>query len=82
MTLAQKIAAKRRYKREAEVICPLCDGKGRILSRSAQARSRKGGNASYMKSLEAGQLTMSDRGHMGGAPRLPTIDEIYRRNGR
>ena len=62
MTEAQRRAAKLRHQREAEVCCPVCDGKGWIVSRTVRARAKKAGNASYLKSLEPGQLSMSERG--------------------
>ena len=76
MTEVQKSAALRRYKREAEAICPCCDGTGRILSPSVQDKARRGGNATFMKSLQPGQLTMSARGAKGGRPKEPTIDQL------
>ena len=76
MTEVQKRAARKRYHREAEAICPTCDGKGRILTRNARARARKGGNASYLKSLQPGSLTMSERGRKGGRPRAPTRADL------
>ena len=50
MTEQAKIAAKHRYQKEAEKICPTCQGSGRVLNKNAKAKSRKGGNASYLKS--------------------------------
>ena len=76
MTEVQSKAAQRRYQREAEAICPLCDGKGRILSESVKTRARQGGHASYRKSLEPGNPTMSERGKRGGAPRMPTLETV------
>ena len=81
MTEAQSKAAKERYHRDAEVCCPLCDGKGRILSQSTKSRSKKGGNAAYLKSLEPGQLSMSDRGRRGGRPRALTLASLGLRDG-
>jgi hypothetical protein len=72
VTEAQKRAARKRYHREAEAICPTCDGKGRILTRNVRTRARAGGNASYINSLRPGSLTMSERGRKGGRPRAPT----------
>ena len=76
MTEAQRIASKRRYQRENEAICPTCGGKGRILTHSARARSRKGGNESYRRSLEPGALSMSERGQRGGRPRALTLEDL------
>ena len=76
MTEAQKIAQKRRYRLENEAICPTCDGSGRILTHSARTRARKGGNAAYLKSLEPGEMTMSERGQRGGRPRALTLEDL------
>ena len=76
MTEAQSTAAKERYRRESDVICPMCDGKGRILSQSVKGRAVKAGNASYRKSLEPGQMSMSERGKLGGRPRAITIESL------
>lgn len=76
MTESQKNSAKKRFHREAEAVCPTCDGKGRILTRNARTRARKGGNASYLKSLQPGSLTMSERGKKGGRPRCPTRADL------
>ena len=81
MTEAQSKAAQRRFRREAEAICPLCDGKGRILSESVKTRARQGGHASYLKSLEPGQQSMSDRGKRGGRPPALTIESLGLRDG-
>ena len=79
MTEKNQKAAKRRYQKEAEEICPTCQGSGRVLNENAKARARKGGNASYLKSLEPGALTMVERGRRGGAPRKPTIEDLMSR---
>ena len=60
----------------------MCKGKGRILSESARTRARQGGNASYLRSLEPGQLSMAERGRLGGQPKALTIDDIKLLNGR
>jgi len=76
MSEAQSRAAKRRHQRDSGAICPTCDGSGRVLTLSARAIAKKGGNASYRKSLDSGQLSMSDRGKLGGAPRLLTVADL------
>jgi hypothetical protein len=75
MSAGQSEAARRRHAREAseDEICPECKGSGRIRGKTVRTRARKGGNASYMKSRETGQLSMSERGRLGGAPSLPTL---------
>ena len=65
---------------KSELRCPLCDGKGRILSATRQATSRKGGNASYMKSLEPGELSMKERGRRGGRPRALRLEDLKESN--
>ena len=76
MTAAQKIAAQHRYQREAEAICPCCEGTGRILNPSIRQKARKGGNSSFLKSLAPGEMTMSARGARGGRPKEITLDEV------
>lgn len=58
------------------VLCEHCGGGGRVQSKDAKARSRKGGNASYLRSLEPGQMSMRERGRRGGRPRQLTLAEI------
>jgi len=65
---------KRKYSNEA--ICPTCSGKGRILSESVRTRARQAGNASYLKSLQPGQLSMAERGRRGGRPRALTLADL------
>ena len=81
MTEVQSKAAQRRYQREAEAICPFCDGKGRILSESVKTRARQGGHASYRKSLEPGQQSMQERGRKGGRPPALTLESLGLRDG-
>jgi hypothetical protein len=65
-----------RSKQPRETICPICDGKGRLLSQSSSARGRKAGNARYLKSLEPGQMTMAEMGRRGGRPRALTLADL------
>lgn len=58
------------------MVCPTCQGAGTILGKTVRDRARKGGFASYRRSLEPGQLSMSQRGEKGGAPRLPTLADL------
>ena len=78
MTEEQSKAAKRRYDRESEVICPTCDGKGRILSESVKTRARQGGNAGYLASLKPGARAMGERNQ--GAKRELTLAEMRARD--
>ena len=47
-----------------------------------ETRSRKGGNAAYRKSLEDGQISMAERGRLGGARRLPRLGDPESMNRR
>ena len=69
-------SAKRRWHRESEERCPHCAGSGRVMTTTAQTRARAGGNASYLKSLQVGQPSMSERGKKGGRPRALTLDDL------
>ena len=69
-------SAIHRYRRDYREICPTCKGAGTTTTKDAISRSTKGGNASHRKSLEEGQLSMTERGRMGGAPTKFTIWDI------
>ena len=73
MTEAQSRAAKGRYRRESRARCPRCMGSGVIGTLYAKDRSRKGGNARYQKSLQKGEMSMSEMGKLGGRPRALTL---------
>lgn len=75
MTAVQSAAAKRRYQRESQVICPQCDGTGRVVRDQIRARAKRGGHFSYLKSLLPGHESMAQRGKKGGRPRDPTLSE-------
>ena len=81
MTRVQQEAARERYQRESEVCCPLCEGTGRILSQTVKARAKKGGNATFLKSLMPGQMSMSERGKKGGRPKALTLADLGLRDG-
>ena len=76
MSNSRREAARRRYLREADVLCDACHGTGRVQSTSSTARSKRAGNASYLRSLEKNQLSMTQRGRLGGRPRGITLEEI------
>ncbi len=57
------------YKRKEVEKCPHCKGTGRVNMHTVQARAKANGNATFLKSLKPGALTMSERGKMGGRPR-------------
>ena len=57
-------------------ICILCDGSGRTGAQDRHSRAVKAGNASYVKSLEPGQLSMRERGRKGGRPRRLTLADL------
>ncbi len=61
-------ATKRGYRQE-QVLCPHCEGTGRVITDTVRARAAKAGNATYLASLKSGALSMSERGKMGGRPR-------------
>ena len=76
MTRAQSEASRKRYQREALEICPACDGTGIAVGLSARLKARKGGINSFLRSLQAGQLSMAERGTRGGRPKEPTIADV------
>ena len=83
MTAAQSKTAKLRYARGSEGICGHCGGSGRFKAKTMATRSRQGGNQAYLNSLQAGQLSMSERGQMGGRPRrriLANVKQILATN--
>ena len=61
---------------ELETLCSTCHGTGRIPSSSANSRARRGGSASYLRSLGPGALSMSARGRRGGRPKEKTLAEL------
>ena len=74
MSDSQRKGARGRYLREAGALCAHCHGTGRVMTDTSTARSRKGGTASYLGSLQPGGLSMSERGRLGGRPREATLD--------
>lgn len=72
MTKKQSDAAKRHF----DVICWACGGTGRIINPDMKAKVRAAGNSTYLKSLEAGQMSMSERGRKGGRPKRPKLSEL------
>ena len=76
MSDKQSKAARQRYQRDALICCPTCDGAGVVTSDVYKARARKGGVHSYRKSLQPGQLSMVERGQLGGRPKEPTIADL------
>ena len=81
MTTAQSNAAQLVSLRESEAICADCGGSGRIHLQNRTTRARKGGNTTYVRSLQPGVLSMSERGKMGGRPRRLTLVDITQRPG-
>ena len=61
---------------ELETLCSTCHGTGRIPSSSANSRAKRGGHASYLRSLVPGELSMSARGRRGGRPKERTLAEL------
>ena len=80
MSDARSRAARRRFQREALECCPTCDGSGVIVRETVKARARKGGVNSFLRSLQPGQLSMVERGRMGGRPKESTIGELADRD--
>lgn len=76
MSTTQNKSAARRFSRENEQLCAACHGTGRVLTQSALARARRGGNASYLVSLSCGRLSMSERAQKGGRPRELTLEDL------
>ena len=72
MTERQKQAARLRITN----LCPNCGGTGRSIKPSALDQLRKAGNASYLKSLEPGQLSYAERGRRGGRPPALTLEDL------
>ena len=58
---------------ELDTLCSTCHGTGRIPSSSANSRAKRAGNASYLRSLGPGELSMSARGRRGGRPKERTL---------
>ena len=65
----------------AKRVCTACGGKSRIASPNNASLYRKAGNASYLKSLEPGQMSMRERGRLGGRPHRLTLADIAARDG-
>ena len=61
---------------ELETLCSTCQGTGRIPSSSVNSRAKHGGNASYLRSLGPGALSMSARGRRGGRPKEKTLAQL------
>lgn len=76
MTKSQSKQAKSRFERESTGLCAECHGTGRVLTQSAIAKAKRGGNISFLASLGPGRLSMSERGRLGGRPKDPTLDEM------
>ena len=76
MGKAHQAAAKRRAILLDTEPCPECRGTGRLRTETAHARSKKGGAMSYLNSLQPGQLSMSERGRLGGRPRALTLADL------
>ena len=73
---AKKSAAHLRFNRESQDLCPACGGTGRLLSHPMIARAVRGGNASYLASLQPKNPSMADRGRLGGRPKEKSLDEL------
>ena len=69
-------AAGDRFRREGQTLCPACHGTGRVSTQSVSARARLGGNSSFLRSLEPGALSMTERGRRGGRPAEPKLRDL------
>ena len=76
MTERQSRQAKARFQRDSTDLCEACGGTGRVLTKSAAARAKRGGNASYLASLEKGRSSMSERGILGGRPKDMSLADL------
>lgn len=76
MSDSQRKGARGRYRREALAICAHCHGTGRVTTDTATARSRRGGNVTYLASLRPDRLSMSERGRLGGRPKEVTLADL------
>ena len=76
MTKTQSRRAKTRFEKGSTSLCAVCHGTGRVLSQLAVAKAKRGGNVSYLASLNSGRLSMSDRGKLGGRPRELTLQAM------
>ena len=76
MTAAQRNAARAKFQRDSVEICQCCGGSGLVVSEEVRARAIAGGNKSFLKSLKHGQLSMSERGKLGGRPQEPTLADL------
>ena len=76
MTVAQSKAARARFQRDSLEKCQCCGGSGLVVSEAVRAKAKIGGNVSFLKSLQKGELSMSERGKLGGRPKGPTLAEL------
>ena len=76
MRAVNKKFSSRLPHREGQDLCPACHGSGRIGDGSTSARARRGGNASFLVSLNPERLSMSERGRLGGRPKELTLDAL------
>ncbi len=64
------------FQRDGKEPCPTCGGAGSVGTKSWETRSRKGGVNAAKRSMEPGQLSMTERGRLGGRPKLPTLEDV------
>ena len=74
--LDPKKAGKASFERHGRGICPTCKGSGKVTSQDWESRSRKGGNKSYLNSLDPRAMSMAERGKRGGSPRSLTLADL------
>ena len=80
MSDAQSAAARSRFQRDAVEICAACAGTGLAVSESESSRAKAGGNHSFVKSLQPGEMSMSERGRLGGRPKGPVLADLIGRD--
>ena len=71
----QQAAGHQAYLLHGRDTCPTCDGSGTVTSLDWISKARKGGNAAVEASKRPDQLSMSERGKLGGRPRLPRFED-------
>ena len=76
MSQLRRKVGQHRYRREHEALCTHCDGTGRVTATTVIARSTKGGNRSYLLSLDPDRASMSERGRLGGRPKDMTLGDL------
>ena len=80
MSESQSIAARRRFHRDAVEVCAECGGSGLAVTEAERSKAKAGGNHSFVKSLQPGEMSMSERGRLGGRPKEPNLEDLIDRD--